>query len=145
MSDNRERVLFLCAHNACRSLMAKGFLRTMAGDVYDVHSAGLYPLPVDALAAKVMDEVGIDISQERATDIVQYLGKDDWDHVIIVCETTEKYCPHIFPTIHERLTWPVADPKLFIGTTAEEKLNFYRKVRDEIKDNVEAFIATHKK
>ncbi len=138
---DREKALFLCAHNSCRSQMAKGFLRHLAGDRYDAHSAGLYPLPVDAMTAKVMDEEGIDVSGEKPTDISQYLGVDDWDHVVIVCEATERACPHVYPTIHERLVWPLPDPKLFQGTH-EEKLQNFREVRDQIKKHVLDFIKT---
>ena len=62
----KTRVLFLCTANSCRSQMAEGFLRTLAGDRFEVTSAGTTPTELNPDAVRVMDEVGIDISGHKS-------------------------------------------------------------------------------
>jgi len=79
---NKKRVLILCTGNSCRSQMAEGFLRNMAGDKFEVFSAGVKPTQVNSLAIKVMAEAGIDISKYfrrfyyMETEIGRNSGKD---------------------------------------------------------------------
>ncbi|MEJ7816510.1 MAG: hypothetical protein WKF53_15165, partial [Rubrobacter sp.] len=59
---HRSRVLFLCTHNSARSQMAEGLLRHLAGDRFEVHSAGTEATHVRPLAIRAMGEIGVDIS-----------------------------------------------------------------------------------
>ena len=61
MNVRRERVLILCTHNSSRSQMAEGFLRALAGDRFDVKSAGTEATRVHPFAIRAMDEIAIDI------------------------------------------------------------------------------------
>ena len=61
----KPKVLFLCTGNSRRTQMAEGFLRTMAGDRFDVMSAGSEETPLDPDTVAVMREVGVDISGEQ--------------------------------------------------------------------------------
>ncbi len=61
----RRRVLVLCTHNSARSQMAEGFLRALAGDRFEVASAGTEATRVHPLAIRAMAEVGIDIASHR--------------------------------------------------------------------------------
>ena len=62
--SSRARVLFLCTHNSARSQMAEGLLRHLAGDRFEIMSAGTEATQVRPLAVRAMDEVGIDISRQ---------------------------------------------------------------------------------
>ncbi len=62
----KQRVLFFCKHNSCRSQMAEGLLRHMAGDRFDIYSAGLYPAPIHPLVYIVMEEIGINLTAEKS-------------------------------------------------------------------------------
>ncbi len=55
---DRARILFLCTHNSARSQMAEGLLRHLAGDRFEVHSAGTEATVVRPLAVRAMDEIG---------------------------------------------------------------------------------------
>jgi arsenate reductase len=127
-------VLILCTGNSCRSQMAEGYLRHYAGDRYDVHSAGTEPKSeVHPLAVQVMNEVGIDISEQKPKPLVDYLGRAPVRHLLIVCDKADGSCPRIWPGAITRSYLPFDDPASFDGTP-EETLAEFRRVRDLIGD-----------
>jgi arsenate reductase len=134
--DHQPNVLFLCTGNSCRSQMAEGLLRDMAGDRFDVYSAGLDPQPVHPMAVRVMEEIGIDISEQTSKSVKEYLGRKPFAYIIIVCGKAQESCPTVFPGVHERLFWPFEDPVAFQGTE-DETLEKFREVRDNIHDRIE--------
>jgi len=69
---NKPKVLFLCSGNTARSQMAEAFLRKYAGEYFDVYSAGLEPGELNPFTIKVMDEVGIDMSNHYAKGLHDY-------------------------------------------------------------------------
>ena len=71
---DRRRVLFLCTHNSARSQMAEGLLRDMAGDRFEVFSAGTEATRVRPEAISVMAEMGVDISAQESKTLDRYLG-----------------------------------------------------------------------
>ena len=91
----KKRILFLCTGNSARSQMAEGFLGHLAGDKFEVYSAGVNPTQVNPLAIKVMDEVGIDTSKQKSKSIKEFLGQR-FDYVITVCDNARQTCP-VFP------------------------------------------------
>src|SRR3954467_2053828 len=126
-----KRVLFPCSHNSARSQMAEGFLRALAGDRFEVQSAGTKSTRVHPLAVAVMTEVGIDISGQRSKSVDE-VG-EGWDVVVTVCDS---HCP-IPPRSGMKLSWRFPDPSVARGTDVE-KLAAFRKVRDGIRTRVEA-------
>ena len=133
---NRKRVLFLCTGNSCRSQMAEGFLRHMAGDRFEVFSAGVKPTQVNPLAIKVMAEVGVDISKHRSKSAMEFI-RQQFDYVITVCDNAKQICP-VFPGKYEKIHWDLEDPAEAKGNE-EERLSFFRRIRDEIKSMVNNF------
>ena len=67
-------MLFLCTHNSARSQMAEGLLRHLAGDRFEVYSAGTEATFVRPQAIKVMREIGVDISGQESKTLEEYLG-----------------------------------------------------------------------
>ncbi|MCH9720735.1 MAG: arsenate reductase ArsC [Actinomycetia bacterium] len=127
---SRPTVLFVCIHNAGRSQMAAGFLRSLGGKAVEVRSAGSDPGPhINPAAVEAMAEVGIDISDQcpklltreavETSDVVITMGCGD-------------ACP-IFPGISYR-NWELDDP-------AGQGIDAVRPIRDEIKTRVQALIA----
>lgn len=140
MSQDQQsrRVLFLCTGNSCRSQMAEGLLGELGGEAYTPLSAGAKPSGyVHPLSVVAMQEIGIDISDQRSKHINEYLPPEGTPpHLIIsVCSSAEKECP-IFPMEVERWHWPFDDPADATGTD-EEKLVEFRRVRDEIRTRLE--------
>jgi len=129
-----KRVLFLCSHNAARSQMAEGFLRSYAGDRFDVQSAGTKATTIHPLAVRAMSEVGIDISAQHSKSIDD-MG-EGWDVVVTVCDAN---CP-IPPHSGLKLRWSFPDPAL-AGGDEEERLATFRAVRDGIDKRVKALAA----
>ena len=139
---NKKRVLFLCTGNSCRSQMAEGFLRDMAGDRFEVFSAGIKPTQVNPLAIKVMAEAGIDISKHRSKSAIEFIGQK-FDYVITVCDNAKQTCP-VFPGKYEKIHWSLEDPAEATGIE-EEKLVVFRKTRDKIKGNIIVFLKSNER
>lgn len=143
MSDKKQNVLFLCTGNSCRSQIAEGWLRHLAGDRFNALSAGTDAADeVNPLAVKVMDEIGIDISGQKPTDLVEYLGTQHIVWLIVVCNKAQQSCPRVWPGLDEqnRIYWPIDDPAEAEGTE-DEKLSVFRQARDEIGDKIKAWLA----
>lgn len=137
-------MLFLCSANTCRSQMAEGFLRRIAGERFEVCSAGLEPgAAIDPLAVQVMAEVGIDIRAQRPKNLREYLGKRAIHWLIILCEASNNDCPHVWPLLQDnnRLFWPFPDPALQTDSSGL-RLRVFRDVRDSIRAKLELWLAT---
>jgi len=91
----KKRVLFLCTGNSARSQIAEGILRKIAGDRYEVFSAGTHPKGVHPLSIEVMREIDIDISGQTSKDVSVFQGHQ-FDYVITVCDRAKQACP-VFP------------------------------------------------
>ena len=143
----KTKVLFLCTHNSARSQIAEGMLRHFYGNDYEVFSAGTNPTTVNPLAIKVMAEIGIDISQQYSKSLDVF--KDvDIDRVVSVCRSGSNLncaiCaspivmgrPELIrsklPKAKQYLDHPFDDPSEAQGTE-EEKLEAFRRTRDEMK------------
>ena len=133
----KPRVLFICVHNSGRSQMAEAYLKKIAGDQYDVESAGLEPAEqINPLVVQVMQEEGIDISGNRIQNVFELFKTGKlYDHVITVCDNdTEAKCP-VFAGITRRWNWPFPDPAAVKGVEAE-KMQKIREIREMIKEKL---------
>jgi len=136
MAD-RKRVLFLCVHNSARSQMAEGLLRARAGDRFEAFSAGNEATEVRPLAIAAMAEIGIDISGQHSKTTAD-LGGQRFDYVITVCDDAKEACPYYANAAHQ-IHWGFDDPAAATGTE-DEQLAVYRRIRDEIRTQVEEFV-----
>jgi arsenate reductase len=136
----KDKVLFLCTGNSCRSQMAEALLRHIAGDRFEVFSAGLEPTEIDPLTYEVMAEVGLDLAGQYSKSVNEYLGKLPIQYLITVCSDADKNCPAIWPGVVSRMHWSFEDPAKFTGTRAE-KLDKFREVRDQIMLRISDWVA----
>ena len=138
MPEDKIKVLFLCIGNSCRSQMAEGWARHLKSDCLEAYSGGIEPHEVNPYAVKVMAEAGVDISHQTSKHV--YSLNVIFDYIIVVCSHANESCP-MFPG-SARVTYVGFDdpPKKTADCcTEEEKLNFYRKVRDQIKGLIQTF------
>lgn len=129
----KKKVAFVCVHNSCRSQMAEAWAKHLAGGLIDAYSAGTENYPeVKPLALKVMEEVGVDMSDHRPkllTDI-----PEEVDYLITMgCNVV---CPFVPCTYSE--DWGLEDPS---GGPIES----FRDTREQIKEKVLDLIERIKK
>ena len=142
---NKKKVLFVCVHNSARSQMAEAFLKQMAGDKFEIESAGLEPGKINLVVVEAMKEVGIDISQNKTKSVFDFYkqGKQ-YDYVVTVCDASQAgKCP-VFPgtAITKRIHWGFEDTSGFQGTWVEN-LEKTRQVRDKIKQKIVEWLLTN--
>lgn len=140
METSKPIILILCTGNSCRSQIAEGLFRHFGGEQFNICSAGTEPAAaIHPLAIQVMDEIGIDIRQQRPKSVGEYLGKIAVRNLFIVCHDAEKKCPTIFPGMLGRTFWPVNDPAAFKGSP-ESTLEKFRAVRDELENRIKEWL-----
>jgi arsenate reductase len=138
--ETRTRVLFLCTGNSCRSQMAEGALRELAGNRFDAASAGTSPTQINPMAVRVMAEIGIDVSEQRSKSVVEMMG-ERFDYVVTVCDHAREACP-VFPGKATKLHSSFDDPASAEGSE-EERLEVFRRVRDEVVSSIREFVVDH--
>jgi arsenate reductase (thioredoxin) len=117
--------------------MAEGLLRHLAGDRFDVDSAGVRPAGLNPTAVAAMQEIGIDISGHRSKSVDEFAGQP-FEWVITVCDSAREACP-VFPGAVSQLHWSFADPASATGSL-EERMVVFRRVRDEIAGRLREFL-----
>ena len=126
----RRRALILCTGNSARSQMAEGLLRHLAGDHFEVHSAGTKPSFVRPEAIAAMAEIGIDLSGHSSKSAEEFAGQP-FDVVLTVCDNARESCP-VYPGALRMVHRSFEDPAAVEGSEAE-RLASFRKVRDQIR------------
>lgn len=129
-SVDKPRILVLCTGNSCRSQMAEGWLRHLAGHRFEIHSAGIEAHGLNPRAVSVMAEAGVDISghTSKTTD---ELPAVPFDYVVTVCDNARESCPY-FPARVSVVHHSFDDPAKATGTD-EAIVAEFRRVRDEIR------------
>lgn len=132
----KQRVLFLCTGNSARSQMAEGWLRHLAGDRFEVLSAGTHPAGLNHGSVDAMAEVGIDISGHRSKNAMEFLSQP-FDYVITVCDRAKESCP-VWSGAKQLLHWNFDDPAGIAD--AYERRRAFSRVRDEIAARIQQFL-----
>ena len=134
----KTTVLFLCTGNSCRSQMAEGWLRHLAGDRFEARSAGIESHGQNPRAIAVMAEAGVDIAGQESTVLTDAMLAQA-DIVVTVCGHADEHCP-LLPPGTRKVHWPLADPARATGDEAEVMATF-RATRDEVRERVAGLIA----
>ena len=127
-----KTVLFVCIENAGRSQMAEGFFNKYAPKEYQAISAGNKPVSeINPIAIEAMNEVGIDISNQKSKDITEDMIRNSTKIVNMGCMEKES-CPTLF--LHNFIDWNLEDPK-------GKSIKGVRPIRDEIEKRVKELVA----
>ena len=130
MSSAKPTVLFVCVHNAGRSQMAAGFMRTLGADRVEVLSAGSAPKDsINPIAVQAMQEVGIDISNNTPKILTPEAVQESDAVITMGCGDA---CPFYPGKRYE--DWVLDDP-------AGQGIEFVRVIRDDIKKRVEQLLS----
>ena len=131
--NKKINILFLCTGNSCRSQIAEGWARELGGDWLQVQSAGIEAHGKNPRAITVMQEAGVDISNQESTKLT-----DDMlacaDYLVSVCGHADENCP-VLPAHVRKEHWPLDDPAKATGSE-EEIMQVFRASRDDIKQRV---------
>jgi arsenate reductase len=136
--NSKKTVLFLCTGNSARSQMAEGLLRQLAGERFEVFSAGTHPKGLHPQTIVAMEDIGIDVSRQRSKDVSEFLGRR-FDYVITVCDRAKQQCP-IFPGA-EPIHWGFDDPA---DAEPDSQPRAFARVRDEILQRLRLFLLAQK-
>ena len=123
------RILVICTGNRARSQMAHGWLCQLGGHRVNVSSAGTEPKGVHPIAIRVMNEVGVDISDHTSDHVDLYL-ENDFELVLTVCDSAKESCPG-FPGAARTIHRAFEDPD-YPEMSEEELTAVFRSIRDEI-------------
>lgn len=131
----KSRALFLCTGNSARSQMAEVLLRLITSNHFDAFSAGTHPAGLNPYAIEAMQEIGVNISDQRSKHVNEFVGQP-FDYVITVCDRANESCP-VFLDARNMRHWSFADP-----AAAPPKIRgeVFRQVRDEIADRICKFL-----
>ena len=133
----QKKLLFLCTGNSCRSQMAEGLANIKLNDKFQIYSAGIEAHGLNQRAVEAMDEIGIDISHQKSKSI----SNDElsrYDLIITLCSDARGRCP-ILSNKNNNIHWGLEDPANAKGTEIE-RMNVYRKVRDQISNNTNSLL-----
>lgn len=136
---DKKTIYFLCTGNSCRSQMAEGWAKQLLGDEWEVRSAGIEAHGLNPNAVKAMNEVGIDISDQKS----ELIDNEYLNHAtlaVTLCGDAADRCPMTPPHVR-REHWGFDDPAKAEGTD-EEKWAVFQRVRDEIGERIKRFTET---
>ena len=133
----KEKLLFLCTGNSCRSQMAEGFSHIKLNEKFKIYSAGVEAHGLNSNAVSVMKEVGVDISNQKSKSISED-ELSNYNLIITLCGDARDRCPVLIGD-QRNIHWGLEDPANATGTE-KEIMGVYRKVRDQISINIDSLL-----
>lgn len=134
------KILFICTHNRCRSILSEAITNALGGDNIEAFSAGSQPVgEVHPLSLKYLTERGYSIEGLKSQSWNDFADQRP-DVVITVCDSAAKEtCPVWFGDCIQ-VHWGLPDPSKLQGSESEIRDAFF-KVMDTIEDRVKALRA----
>ena len=118
------KVLFICTHNRCRSILSEAITNDVADGVIEARSAGSQPSgQVHPLSVKYLSEKGYNTNNLKSQSWDEFEDFDA-DVVITVCDSAAgEACPVWFGK-SIKVHWGLEDPSKVQGTDSEIKNAF---------------------
>ncbi len=132
-----QSVLFCCDHNAVRSPMAEGLMKSLHGDRVFVQSAGVkHDMVVDGFAVAVCAEIGVELARHKVRSLEEMEAWGDqiesYERIVALSPAAQRAALEYTRWFAIEVSyWPTLDPT-GIGETREEKLTAYRQTRDQL-------------
>jgi arsenate reductase len=133
----KQRVLFLCRYNSCRSQMAEGLINHYHGDRFEAFSAGIETKPINHMAFRVLAQLGIDITRQYSKTLSAFKG-EQFDYVISLCNDNDVSFPLFIGGV-KRVDIGFPDPSVLTGTE-KDLMSAFQKLRDEMRDRLTAHL-----
>jgi arsenate reductase len=131
------KILYICTHNRCRSILSEAITNGIAGDVINAKSAGSQPAGiVHPLSLKYLAQT------RYSTDGLQSQSWDNFedfhpDVVVTVCDSAAgESCPLYFGN-SLKVHWGLSDPSKVAGDESQIEKAFLACI-DEIAERVHA-------
>ena len=134
----KPSILFLSTHNSARGQIAEAMLRHLAGDRFEVQSAGLFPQPVHPMTYRVLEEHGIETEPLASKDVRDYLARR-LVNVAIILGDDGPSAPRMYPFAPATVTWRFENP-LVPPVNEEEALARFRRLRDTMRARIETWL-----
>lgn len=130
------KILYICTHNRCRSILFEAITNSIAGDLITAKSAGSQPVgEVHPLTLKYLTQTGhatAGLTSQSWHDFPNF----EPDLVITVCDAAAaEACPVYFGA-SRKLHWGLADPSKITGSELQIEQAFLACI-DEITKRVE--------
>ncbi|SEH57160.1 transcriptional regulator, ArsR family [Rheinheimera pacifica] len=129
---SKKSVIFICTGNSARSQLAEALFRHMAGEQFDVFSAGTAPEPVDPRVFEVLNSRHMSTEHLRSKDLAS-LSERHFDYAITLCDKARQSCVAQVKAA-QILAWDFADPKAKAGTKA------FDVVLNELSERIKYFL-----
>lgn len=131
MADKLQ-VLFVCAKNDVRSLLAEALLRHTDSSNFEPFSAGLEPSEIDPRTLESLKHIGIETNGLRSKSINEFEGQQ-FHYVITLCDKSSEEASRM-PSSDEVIVWSFEDP------TTSEKHEPFRHTLQEIHDRIKMLV-----
>lgn len=133
----KRRVLFICSANSARSLMAEALLSELAGDAFEVASAGTTPEAPHPMALRALRDAGLPTKGLRSKALNE-VSSPHWDYVIMLCEKATRECGAVIPTA-QHIAWDFADPVVTGHQSA------FARTLQQLRERISLFVMVHQK
>ena len=138
MEEFPSAVLFACTMNSVRSPMAEAILKFLHGKQIYVDSVGVRSREIDGFAIKVMDEIGIDLTQHKAKTF-ENLEDNYYDLVIPLSPEAQHRAVEMTRVMACKIEfWNIFDPSIFENEDRDGRLDAYRQIRDQLMAKIKA-------